>query len=162
VPQYGQVRYHNLYPGVDAVWYGNSQQQLEYDLVLAPGADPGVIQLRVQGASAQLDAQGNLLLQTAGGTLVQQAPVLYQQDASGRHPVPGAYTLAADGTVHFQVGAHDTTKPLYLDPVLISSVMLDAFKSDHLARWVNEFNGLYGGPNGGRIDPDALFFIPEA
>jgi hypothetical protein len=138
VPQYGQVRYHNLYPGIDAVWYGISQQQLEYDLVLAPGADPGAIQFRAQGATEQVDAQGNLLLQTAGGTLIQQAPVLYQQDASGRHPVPGGYALAADGTIRFQVGAHDATQPLYLDPVLNTSTVplteIDVTFSQQLSR----------------------------
>lgn len=39
IPQFGQVRYKNVYPGVDLVWHG-SQQQLEYDLILGPGADP--------------------------------------------------------------------------------------------------------------------------
>ena len=39
VPMYSKVQYENVYPGVDLVFYGN-QRQLEYDFVLAPGADP--------------------------------------------------------------------------------------------------------------------------
>jgi len=40
VPNYGKVRYENVYPGVDLVYYGN-QRQLEYDFVVAPGACRG-------------------------------------------------------------------------------------------------------------------------
>ncbi|MBV8176508.1 MAG: hypothetical protein JO151_18360 [Verrucomicrobia bacterium] len=44
VANYGRVRYQAVYPGIDLVYYGN-QRQLEYDLVVAPGADPSRIQL---------------------------------------------------------------------------------------------------------------------
>ena len=44
IPTYGKVAYSSVYPGVDLVYYGN-RHQLEYDLVVAPGADPNVIQL---------------------------------------------------------------------------------------------------------------------
>ena len=86
IPNYAQVEEQSVYPGVDLVYYGN-QQQLEYDFTVAPGADPGVIRMAFTGAeSATLDDQGNLVLQTAGGAVVEQAPVLYQE--IGRRP-PG-------------------------------------------------------------------------
>jgi hypothetical protein len=44
VPAYAKVQYQGVYPGVNLVYYGN-QKQLEYDFVVAPGADPKVIQL---------------------------------------------------------------------------------------------------------------------
>ena len=50
IANYGQVEYQNLYPGVDLVFYGN-QRQLEYDYVVAPGADPGVIKLALTAPS---------------------------------------------------------------------------------------------------------------
>src|SRR5947209_9158105 len=46
VPTYGKVKYEGVYPGVDLVYYGN-QRQLEYDFVVAPGADPKAITLAV-------------------------------------------------------------------------------------------------------------------
>src|SRR5271169_5899407 len=55
VPNYAQVRYRDAYPGVDLVYYGN-QQQLEYDFVVAPGADPRVISLAVGTAGAGRNA----------------------------------------------------------------------------------------------------------
>jgi len=49
VPQYAKVRYENIYPGVDLVYYGN-QRKLEYDFVVQPGADPNLIRLGIDGA----------------------------------------------------------------------------------------------------------------
>ena len=44
VPNFARVRYQGVYPGIDLVYYGN-QRELEYDFVVAPGADPKRIQL---------------------------------------------------------------------------------------------------------------------
>jgi RHS repeat-associated protein len=119
VTQYAQVATHNLYPGIDAVYYGNSQRQLEYDLVVAPGADPSAIHLSLQGAQGlHLDDQGNLLVQTGGGTLVEQTPTLYQTHNGVRQPVTGRYTLGADCTLGFQAQGYDPSQPLTIDPVL--------------------------------------------
>jgi hypothetical protein len=69
------------------VYYGH-QGQLEYDFVAAPGADPGAIQLAVQGAEGvALDGEGNLVLHTAGGDVVEQAPVVYQEQGGVRQAV---------------------------------------------------------------------------
>src|SRR5258707_462918 len=73
IANYGRVEYQNVYTGIDLVYYGN-QRQLEYDFVVAPGADPGIIQLAFEGAQGMtLDGQGNLVLQTAGGDVVEEA-----------------------------------------------------------------------------------------
>src|SRR5947209_15850040 len=56
IANYAKVEYQNVYPGVNLVYYGN-QGQLEYDFVVAPGANPGLIQLSIEGArSITLDA----------------------------------------------------------------------------------------------------------
>jgi hypothetical protein len=121
---YGRVEYQGVYPGVDLVYYGN-QRQLEYDFRLAPGADPGIIRLALQGAEGlSLDGAGDLVLHTAGGDLVEHAPVLYQPTAGGRLPVDGRYVLEGDGRVGFAVGAHDPGKPLVIDPALGYSTYL--------------------------------------
>jgi hypothetical protein len=46
VSNYAKVKYANVYPGVDLVYYGN-QGRLEYDFVIQPGADPHSIQLDI-------------------------------------------------------------------------------------------------------------------
>jgi hypothetical protein len=44
VPTYGKVKYTAIYLGINLVYYGK-QHQLEYDFVVAPGADPTSIRL---------------------------------------------------------------------------------------------------------------------
>ena len=62
VPTFARIKYHEVYPGVDLIYYGN-QQKLEYDLVVQPGADPNDILLEFSGAEKiNLDASGDLLL----------------------------------------------------------------------------------------------------
>jgi hypothetical protein len=132
VTQYGQVAYRNLYPGVDLVYYGTAGRQLEYDLVVAPGADPGQVRLAFQGISgAQLNAQGHALLSVGGRSVVQQAPVLYQLLNGTRQTISGGYVLNADGTIGFHVGAYDLSRPLYLDPVLSFSSYLGGSGDDY-------------------------------
>jgi len=66
IPQYAKVRYQGLYPGIDLVAYGNPQR-LEYDFVVAPGADSEVIRLAFEGAEAlRLGEDGDLHIQVAG------------------------------------------------------------------------------------------------
>ena len=124
IPNYAQVEEQSVYPGVDLVYYGN-QQQLEYNFTVAPGADPGVIRMAFTGAqSATLDAQGNLVLQTAGGPVVEQAPVLYQEAGGVRQAVSGQYVLEGNGQVGFAVGSYDPSQPLVIDPILSYSTYL--------------------------------------
>ena len=129
VPNYGKVTYPGVYPGIDLVYYG-SQRQLEYDFVVAPGSDPRAIRLSVAGARrVSLDARGNLDLDTAGGTVVQHAPVVYQEVDGVRHNVAGRFVL--HGTqVGFQVGRYDHARPLVIDPVLSYSTYLGGSGED--------------------------------
>ena len=69
VPQFSKVKYAGVYPGIDLVFYGN-QRNLEYDFVVAPGADPTRIALDVEGAVPTLDTTGDLV---AGGPPFSQA-----------------------------------------------------------------------------------------
>jgi len=118
VPHYGRVRYSAVYPGIDLVYHGD-QQQMEYDFVVAPHADPSVIALRFDGAAAapRIDAQGNLVIKTAGGDLVQHKPVVYQQIDGQRRSVAGAYRLTGE-QLSFALGTYDRSRELVIDPLL--------------------------------------------
>src|SRR5712672_708568 len=120
VPTYAKVRYENIYPGIDLVYYGN-QRQLEYDFVLAPGADPKKIVLGFKGAKKlEIDAQGELVLHAAGGDIRQHKPVVYQEIDGVRRVIDGGYVRKGANRVGFQVAAYDTTRPLVIDPVVLS------------------------------------------
>jgi hypothetical protein len=124
ISTFAQVRATAIYPGVDAVYYGTGRQ-LEFDMVVAAGAEASAIHLAIAGARPVLGANGELVL-TAGVSPTAEdirlmKPVLYQnsQTSNGRRElVEGAFTLAADGTVGFKIGAYDHTRELVIDPIL--------------------------------------------
>ncbi len=123
VARYGKIVYRGVYPGIDQVYYG-TQGRLEYDFVVAPRIDPGLIALAFTGAqSLALDEAGNLVLHMAAGDIVEHTPVLYQEEAGGRQPVSGRYVLEAGGRVGFQVGAYDPANPLVIDPTTTTTVV---------------------------------------
>jgi hypothetical protein len=131
VAHYGRIEYQDLYPGINLVYYGNSQTQLEYDFDIVSGASPAAIQLSFQGAQGMMvDSQGNLVLHTAGGDVVEKAPVAYQVTEGERRPVSVQYELEANGQVGFAVGAYDLRQPLLIDPVLSYSTYLGGSGTD--------------------------------
>ncbi|HEY7124507.1 MAG TPA: SBBP repeat-containing protein [Ktedonobacterales bacterium] len=130
IPIYAKVHYHNLYPGVDLVYYGN-QAQLEYDFVVAPGADPRQIRLNFSGTTGlSLDAQGGLLLHLASGTVQQGIPHVYQEVAGARQVVSSHYVLQGASQVGFALGAYDASQPLVIDPTIVYSTYLGGSVAD--------------------------------
>ena len=120
VEGYSKVRYREVYPGVDLVYYGN-QRQLEYDFIVGPGGDPKVIRLNFEALGLRIDADGSLVLAVAGGEVRQLAPVVYQDIAGDRRSVQGRYRILSGTTVGFEIGAYDDRHPLVIDPVLVYS-----------------------------------------
>ncbi|QJW84709.1 hypothetical protein HK414_16505 [Ramlibacter terrae] len=113
--------YEDVYRGVDVRYYG-TQRKLEYDFIVAAGADASQIRLRFEGAEARLDAKGNLLLRTSEGRdLTFDAPVSYREGPNGREAVASSYRLHADGSVSIRLGAYDKSRELVIDPVLSSA-----------------------------------------
>ncbi len=121
IPQFARVRYQDVYPGVDLVYYGN-QGQLEYDFEVAPGADPSSIAWRFQGEEkVSLDGGGNLVLATGNGEVRLNAPRIYQQFGAEQRPVAGRFAFRQDGKVGFELAAYDRRRALVIDPVLTYS-----------------------------------------
>jgi hypothetical protein len=88
VPTYAKVKYQDVYPGIDMVYYGR-QQQLEYDLVVAPGADPRSIRMSFEGADKlEINPQGDLILHTAAGEVVQHPPKFTKTATANERPFP--------------------------------------------------------------------------
>src|SRR5882762_643283 len=130
VPTYAKVHYRNVYPGIDLVYYGN-QRQLEYDFVVAPGADPKKIVLGFKGADkVEIGAEGDLVLHAAGGDIRQHKPIIYQNIDGNRREIAGGYVRKGVNRVGFQVAAYDRSQPLVIDPVLSYSTYLGAGGSD--------------------------------
>src|SRR5262249_23354674 len=124
IPTFAKVRATGVYPGIDLVYYG-TQGQVEYDFVVAPGADPGLIRLAFDGVQElHLEAEGALVLRTAGGEVRWQPPVIYQEVAGSRETIAGRYVRTGPQQVGFEVARYDTSRPLVIDPVLSYSTYL--------------------------------------
>ena len=80
IPQYARVRLDNVYPGIDLVYYSADEGQLEYDFIVAPGADPTAIQFRLAGAGKLgLDPEGDLVLHLGAQQIRWRRPLVYQE-----------------------------------------------------------------------------------
>lgn len=130
VPNYARVKYANVYSGVDMVYYG-TEGQLEYDFIVAPGADPSQVRLEIQGAEeVRMNKSGDLELKAHGGNLVLRRPAAYQGVESTKHRVFVRYIRRGRNEFGFQVTAYQRTQPLVIDPVLIYSTYLGGSGGD--------------------------------
>ena len=177
IPTYQAVVYKNAYAGIDIKYYGQGRQ-LEYDIVVQPGADPGQVQFAYQGVQKlEVTPEGDLaLVLPDGGILLQKKPLVYQDIAGQRLPVDGKFRLCRHGaqiTCGFSLAAYDTKRPLVIDPVLVYSTYLggsgnedgnaiavDAAGAAYVTGYTKSTNfptpGAYQGAFGGTFDARCL------
>ena len=136
VSQFSRVQVPRVYPGIDLVYYG-SGDQLEHDYLVAPNADPGLIQMQFRGATPRLDAEtGELILQQPEGieaAIRLERPVAYQMSEDGtRRSVAASYRLRADGKAQFTLGNYDRAQPLVIDPVILYGTYFGGDRADSI------------------------------
>jgi hypothetical protein len=130
ISNYGRVEYEGIYRGVDLIYYGN-QRQIEFDFIVAPRVNPGVISLHIQaGGRLRLAKNGNLEVETPAGTIVLRRPDIYQLQGNKRKLVHGGFVLKGRHELGFQVAEYDEKRPLIIDPVLSYSTFLGGSGSD--------------------------------
>ncbi len=133
VAHYSDVKLSHLYPGVDLKFHGDGDK-LEFDYLVAPGADPSVVRMGIGTPSlVNLNAQGQLEISDLGDELVLQAPVAYQDILGRRQPVQVAYVLAERHEVRLALGPYDKKYPLVIDPVLSFAAQFGATSNLTLA-----------------------------
>jgi uncharacterized protein (TIGR03437 family) len=155
IPTYSKVEYRQVYPGVDLVFYGN-QRQLEYDFVVAPGADPSRIAWRIDGARPSVDAAGNSVLHAPNGPATFEKPVVYQLDGDRKIRVDGSFAVAGN-QVRFQLGTYDRSKALIIDPVLSYATYLGGTGTDNIGRPLD--NGSSGTSQGLAVDSAGSAYV---
>lgn len=126
IPQYAAVTFKSVYPGTDLLYYGRDGQ-LEYDLVLSPGADPALIKFQVTGADGiELNSSKSLVLHVRQGTVELRKPAIYQKDENGRRqPVSGDFAVSGN-VVSLRIGEYQKDRQLIVDPVLSYSTLIGA------------------------------------
>jgi hypothetical protein len=118
IPSYEAVRYRDIYPGVDLLFYGR-EQHLEYDFIVAPGADAKAIALSIAGArKLEVNSRGDLVMTVGNGKVALRRPSIYQHVNGERRQIAGNYLLGNDHQIRFSVAEYDHTQPLTIDPVL--------------------------------------------
>ena len=133
VAGYASVTYRNAYRGIDVQYHGR-RNGLEYDFLVAPGADPRRIALAFDGArSLKIDARKALRIATAAGELRQQRPVAYQMIDGRRQPVAVDYKLRSGHRVGLELGDYDRSRRLVIDPVVSYGTLLGGALADSVA-----------------------------
>ena len=123
VPTYAKVKYEGIYSGIDLVYYGN-QRQLEYDFIVAPGADPRRIGFDIRGAKRiRRDAKGGLVLKMGEREIRWHKPVVYQEKDGTRQLIATYYTITDTNRVGFEVAKYDASRALYIDPLIYSTYL---------------------------------------
>ena len=116
LPTYERVRVHDLYPGIDLVYYGN-QKQLEFDMVLKPEADPRSVRIRFSGA-------GKLSVDPSGDLLIGDLRLMVPRVIQSKKTIPARYKRTGKREVAFEFGSYDRRQPLTIDPTLAYSTLL--------------------------------------
>jgi uncharacterized protein (TIGR03437 family) len=130
VKQFGKVRYRNVYPGIDIVFYGNPRS-LEYDWIVQPGADPANIRFTFDGADGiAADADGDLVVNIGGVEIRNRKPRIYQRGAHGDRFVNGRYLVLGKRRAGFLIDRYDRAKELVVDPVLSYATFLGGSGGD--------------------------------
>ncbi len=125
VPNYSKVTYAGLYPGIDAIFYGNGQQ-MEHDFVVSPGGDYRQIRMHLSSnASASVGKDGALLIALPDGSLQMQKPLVYQEENGKRQQRSGKIILLSDREIGFSIAEYDSRQTLVIDPVLSFATYLD-------------------------------------
>ncbi len=166
VENFGKVEQRAVWPGIDVVWHG-AQRRLEYDFIVAPGADPRRIRLDFSGARGMsVDEDGALKLRTEAGDLRLLRPVAWQDSDGGREDVSCEYRINDANLVEFKLGEYDRGRELVIDPVITLATWFGGADVDEARKLAVDKDGSVVGGDGVdsandlAVDTEALSFIP--
>src|SRR5947207_5988214 len=130
IKSYAKIQAKSVYPGIDVVYYGD-HRRLEFDFVVAAGADPKAIALKVDGADElSLSEQGDLVAAVEGKDFRFRKPYAYQLIHGKQAPVAVEYALNGPNTATLRVGKYDKSKRLVIDPMLTYSTFMGGSQAD--------------------------------
>ncbi len=129
VPAYERVRIDGLYAGIDVAFHAHGRE-VEYDLIVAPGADPARFALTFDASVPVVQNEaGELVLAATAGSLVLKRPVAFQDIDGTRKAVDSRFVLE-DERVRIAVGEYDHAQPLVIDPVVSYATYLGGNSSE--------------------------------
>ncbi|MFC5411967.1 PKD domain-containing protein [Larkinella bovis] len=141
VPAFAEVVYHNIYPGIDLRLFAY-YQTLKYEFTVRPGADPSVIKLRYEGASAIRAENGQLIIETSLLPFREEKPYSFTEKNGKTTEVPSEWLLEGETASFRFPGGFDRQQALTIDPTLIFSTYSGSVSDNwgHTATYDNEGN----------------------
>jgi hypothetical protein len=113
---YSRVQFDSVYPGISLVYYGN-QRDLEYDMVVHPGADPNRVRLAIDGADRiQVDKAGNLQMALGSATVRLNRPFVYQLYGGKRRPIRAWFERRGGNEIAIRTAGYDRKHTLIIAP----------------------------------------------
>jgi uncharacterized protein (TIGR03437 family) len=153
IATFGKVKYSQIYPGIDLVFYGN-QRRLEYDFVVGPGADASRIAWRIDSADPRIDSEGDLVV----GSAAFKKPLLYQIDGNQKIRVDGGFAVKGH-RVRFRIGQYDHSRTLVVDPVLSYASYLGGSRTDNIGLATGPGNLQVGASQGLALDSAGSVYV---
>ncbi len=131
VPNYESIVFKEIYAGIDLRYYGNGRQ-MEYDFIVSPGADYAQICIQYEGAeSIHVNVSGELVVETAWGTVTELQPNVYQLENGEKISIRGEYYLITDNSFGFRLDdSYNPCLAVVIDPVLSYSTYLGGSDDD--------------------------------
>lgn len=141
VPAFGEVVYHDIYPGIDLRLFAY-YQTMKYEFVVKPGADPSVIRLHYDGATAVRSEKGQLVIETSLLPFREEKPYSFTEKNNKTTEVPAEWALEGKTASFRFPSQYDTGQPLTIDPTLIFSSYSGSVSDNwgHTATYDNEKN----------------------
>jgi len=131
VPSYREVVFKDIYDGIDLKYYF-SGTCMEYDFIVSPDADVTQIAIRYDGIEPlSVSETGELVVETAWGTMTEMAPVVYQTAGDQTTRISGRFRLMSDNVFGFELGDdYNPASAVVIDPVLSFSTYLGGSGDD--------------------------------
>lgn len=124
-----QVAYRNLWQGIDLVYEPAANGIVESTWSIAPGIDPGRIQMRYN-STVKIEENGSLRIDFASGWMQESSPIAWQDIEGKRHAVSVAFRKIDDNAIGFAIGDYDPDYPLKIDPTMQWNTFMGAYLWD--------------------------------
>ncbi|MFC2003838.1 SBBP repeat-containing protein, partial [Chloroflexota bacterium] len=132
----GRVTYRNLWDGVTVVYEANGASIMKSTYYIDATKEVVVQVNRIRlgyNCPVQIDENGNLHMIYEDGTMVEDAPVAWQETESGRKPVAVTYELCGEREVGFSLDDYTPGIPVVIDPVMTWNTFLGSSGDDYMS-----------------------------
>jgi len=115
---YLNIDYKKLYNGID-MHISSEKGNMKYEFIISPGADVSQIRLRYDGPASMKIKNGNLIVSTSVGDVMEMKPYVYQYINDSRVQVECSYQLKDNIVTYYFPNDYDVSKPLIIDPTVV-------------------------------------------